>query len=745
MVQRGFGQRPILFVCHSLGGLLVKQILRIASEANDRNKKAVFEQARAVLFLATPHAGAGLASLMNAFRVLFGATVSIEDLRARSPHLRELENWYRNHANTAGIWTKTYYETRGVFGLRIVSETSASPGTGDNPVPLDEDHLSIAKPRSPDAQVCGAARDLLNNHVLAAPQVPAVTTTNVPPAAPPPQEVIIKFDKTDAPLIPRELPTPAYKFFGRQTELKQLAERLRAGLNTAVVGPAGLGKTALAAEALHVVVGAHAENLATSQFPDGMVFLDLYTHHGRAEPAWNALANKLRGADFMERKPARERATEACRARRVLVIIEGGEEADGNEGRATIPEFFSVLSPENRWLLLTRLNNQAAVAVTVDIKEALHPDDAASLLDWLTKDRPLAPNIREEVLELLEGHPLAITWAGDLLAHEEEDPARLTGDWKSKGLPKLSDPEEAKHTLEWLFKRNVRGLDSAAQQALAAAGLLARAPFPLAAIVAALGEPGGGQNAGERAHEALKTLVRRGLLRRAESDHWQFTHVLGYRFARNEDGSDAPMRQRLGGWLHAHLKAALAANAGGEAAVSLARPLQHAAALLRADHDQQLWLPLANYVLYDARDRLEALGRLELVKFALRAFAEWMDRFPPAKAAEPCWQRERSVRLNFQGDVLRDQGDLAGALAAYREALAVRQRLAAADPSNAGWQRDLMVSCCKMATMAEQSGSGEAAQWWRKAYEMLSAMKQRGIMLPTDEKFLARLRVKAGG
>ena len=44
------------------------------------------------------------------------------------------------------------------------------------------------------------------------------------------------------------------------------------------------------------------------------------------------------------------------------------------------------------------------------------------------------------------------------------------------------------------------------------------------------------------------------------------------------------------------------------------------------------------------------------------------------------------------GDVLLAQGDLAGALQAYRESLAIRARLAAADPSNAGWQRDLSVS-----------------------------------------------------
>ena len=94
--------------------------------------------------------------------------------------------------------------------------------------------------------------------------------------------------------------------------------------------------------------------------------------------------------------------------------------------------------------------------------------------------------------------------------------------------------------------------------------------------------------------------------------------------------------------------------------------------------------------------------------------------------------------------MLRAQGDLAGALEAYRQSLAVRQRLAAADPSNAGWQRDLWVSCWKMATMAEKSGTGDALEWWRKAYGQLSGMKQRGIMLPTDEQYLVQLKQKAG-
>lgn len=167
MVQRGFGERPILFICHSLGGLLAKQILRKSADTTDNQKRAVWSNSRSVLFLATPHCGALGASVLNTFRKAFGATISIEDLRAHDAHLRDLYDWYRNHATPPKIQTSTYFEMRSVKGvLPIVNPTSSHPGIGNDPVPIDEDHLSIAKPRSRDAQVYGAARNLLQNFLL---------------------------------------------------------------------------------------------------------------------------------------------------------------------------------------------------------------------------------------------------------------------------------------------------------------------------------------------------------------------------------------------------------------------------------------------------------------------------------------------------------------------------------------------------------------------------------------------------
>lgn len=698
MVQRGLGERPLLFICHSLGGLVAKQILRKADDAADPRKNQVARNTRAVLFLATPHRGAVLASLASAFRAVFGATVSIEDLRAHDAHLGDLFDWYRNHAAQLGIETVTYYEQRDVGGLRIVNPTSSHPGVGADPVPLDEDHLSIAKPRSPDAQVSGAARHLLLTYVLA----PRSTPTQPSPPAPMPAGQVAAPGAVAAPRrIPHELPPAAEQYFGRQAELARLIERLRLGQHTAVVGPAGLGKTALAAKAVREVVGTSPGTLARSPFPDGVVFLDLYTFRGEAEPAWNTLANKLEGAEFRERTTGRERATEACRARRLLLIIEGGEEADGAEGRPGIRELLSVLSPENRWLLLTRLNTQADSLATVELREALDPDDAGRLLDARTGGR-LPAAVRERVLELLDGHPLALTWAGSLLARDEDDPNRLVHDWETDRLPALSDPRQAEHTLEWLFRRSVRGLDGPAQQVLAAAGLLARAPFPLAAAAAALAENGGA----DAARDPLRALARRGLLRwTGEADHWQFTHVLGYRFARQETGSDPELRERLGQWLHGHLTAALAPNATIDGPLALTRALEHTAALLRTDDDQRLWLPLANFVLYQGKDRLEELGRLALVRLALGAVAGWLERFPADKANESWYTREIASLQHREGDVRRSQGDLPGALAAYQKALAIVQRLAAADPENTGGQRDLSVSHIKVGDVLGAQGN----------------------------------------
>ena len=70
----------------------------------------------------------------------------------------------------------------------------------------------------------------------------------------------------------------------------------------------------------------------------------------------------------------------------------------------------------------------------------------------------------------------------------------------------------------------------------------------------------------------------------------------------------------------------------------------------------------------------------------------------------PSWQRDLSVSYDNVGDVLEAQGNLAEALKSYQDSLAISERLAKADPSNAGWQRDLSVSYNKVGDVLLDAG-----------------------------------------
>ena len=56
------------------------------------------------------------------------------------------------------------------------------------------------------------------------------------------------------------------------------------------------------------------------------------------------------------------------------------------------------------------------------------------------------------------------------------------------------------------------------------------------------------------------------------------------------------------------------------------------------------------------------------------------------------------------GDIRLDRGNLPDALKSYRDGLAIRDRLAKADPGNAGWQRDLSVSYAKLGVAFRKAG-----------------------------------------
>ncbi len=138
------GERPLIFVTHSMGGLLVKEAVRTAQNFN---KQAIIEQTKGIVFLSTPHTGSHLANLIDNIGVLARPTVNVEELKAHAPELRSLNEWYRQKVESLAIDTKVFYETQPIHGILVVDEDSANPGIKDvKPVAVPFDHNSIAKP-----------------------------------------------------------------------------------------------------------------------------------------------------------------------------------------------------------------------------------------------------------------------------------------------------------------------------------------------------------------------------------------------------------------------------------------------------------------------------------------------------------------------------------------------------------------------------------------------------------------------
>lgn len=150
--------RPVVFIVHSMGGLITKKMLEIAKTRNNPKWKKVADNTRGVIFIATPHGGSSLANYYDSIDRMFqitGKTISIDELRANEPLLRDLDEWYRENAPKAGIDSEAFYETKETKGVRVVGEDSANPKlSGVYPIPIPKvDHMTICKPQTKESEI----------------------------------------------------------------------------------------------------------------------------------------------------------------------------------------------------------------------------------------------------------------------------------------------------------------------------------------------------------------------------------------------------------------------------------------------------------------------------------------------------------------------------------------------------------------------------------------------------------------
>jgi tetratricopeptide (TPR) repeat protein len=128
---------------------------------------------------------------------------------------------------------------------------------------------------------------------------------------------------------------------------------------------------------------------------------------------------------------------------------------------------------------------------------------------------------------------------------------------------------------------------------------------------------------------------------------------------------------------------------------------------------------------------------------AYRAGLMIADGLVKSEPSNTDWQRDLPVSHERIGDVLLEQGETAGALDAYNMGLAIREALGKRDPANTEWQRDLSVSTEKIGNVLKAQGdTAGALEVYKKSLAIREALVKCDLANPQWQRDLFVIKIK---
>lgn len=147
------GRQPIIFVAHSMGGLVVKKAYVLGK--HDGQYAQVISKTHGIVFLATPHRGAHYAKILN--NILSTAPLGappkayITDLHTHSRMLQDINEQFRTVCDDLSLisFFETLKTSFGVSKAIVVEKESSVLGyPQETSSPLNADHHTICKFKS---------------------------------------------------------------------------------------------------------------------------------------------------------------------------------------------------------------------------------------------------------------------------------------------------------------------------------------------------------------------------------------------------------------------------------------------------------------------------------------------------------------------------------------------------------------------------------------------------------------------
>ncbi|KAK0638981.1 hypothetical protein B0T16DRAFT_462695 [Cercophora newfieldiana] len=408
------GFRPILFVAHSLGGIVVKEALNIAWTKHHLYED-ILDNTKGCIFMGVPHHGAGIAKwakhatqLVKIASLGFsGNTNFLKALERSSPEWVRISRDFVERGRRLSI--RTFYETERTAGILVVDEGSAALH-----VPQEQ---SFALPGSDHRTVCRFSDS--DNERFSLVGKAALDLAQGAHGGQTPANTHLTFG-----CLLFDLPSATRSFFGRADELSFLRDKLdptvRGRKGVVLYGLAGSGKTQLILRFIHtfeerytavIWINASSKEQTLQSFADTAEAID---------SMWPTkdLPNTYRGTNPERKVLSRLRSTAH---NRWMLVIDSVDDLDAIDLSSLIPDckHGSIVVTSTRRSAAELLEKYEFSALEVD---SLDSFSASQLL--LSAGDPKSLNSRlqdpgngivRDIANELYGIPLALEQAGVLI------------------------------------------------------------------------------------------------------------------------------------------------------------------------------------------------------------------------------------------------------------------------------------------------------------------------------------------
>ncbi|VBB84614.1 Putative Kinesin light chain [Podospora comata] len=419
---------PILFVAHSLGGIIVKDAIRRSDACRARTKL--------IVFLGTPHRGSAFAEWgdIASNLALLGLQDSnkkiITTLEVNSEVLDNIHEEFKTIADQSQIRIHSFQEARGISGMKglhnkVVDDFSSKldlPRSLETVESIDANHIQMARCSDrADPQyraIVGVLQQFIHRMAL------DETSLQEEPSTASRVEVSMvetgggsNMTLTNPATLPcHYIPLPENRrFVGRNRTLDTLKAMLfmrKEWRKAAIVGLGGVGKTQVALQLAY---------WTKKHQPEFSIFWVPALSSATFEQAFAAMARKLpiqSGGDDDDLKQSVRRYLSSEAAGPWLLVVDNVDDSDIFFGSAGMPGSISEYLPESDdgLTLFTTRSREVAVSVAgndvIDLYE-MDPLEAAEFLEksLIYKDMLRDEGAAAELLKELTYLPLAITQA----------------------------------------------------------------------------------------------------------------------------------------------------------------------------------------------------------------------------------------------------------------------------------------------------------------------------------------------